>query len=131
MAEYTLGQVIDKLGRNPNLQFRFIGGNAYKVDYGTIIHLDPDGYVVDRLGISTLSRFNLNSKFTLVNEPVDKMEALKAFDEGKVIYCDCEGQKYHYDPSSMYGDRLVDTHGNSISVQEILYGKWFIEEGEK
>lgn len=123
MAEYTLAQMIEKLGRNPNLQFRFIGGNAYKVDYGTIIHLDPDGYVVDRLGISTLSRFNLNSKFALVNEPVDRMTAFKAFEKGKSIYCIYRDIKRTFIP--------INNTFTGFSIEEILHGKWFIEEGEK
>ncbi|MBV4423448.1 hypothetical protein [Clostridium tyrobutyricum] len=131
MAEYTLGQMIEKLGRNPNLKFKYTAEESCRTDKGVVITLDEFGRIINEKKEPILSYFTLNSKFSLVNEPVDRMTAFKAFEKGKSIYCDYEGKKYHYNRPSVYGNKLIDNLGDSISIEEILYGKWFIEEEEK
>jgi hypothetical protein len=132
MAEYTLAQMIEKLGRNPNLKFKYVGEETHMKKFGAFIHVNEEGKIVNEINDPILSKFTLNSKFSLVNEPVDVMAAFKAFHKGRLIYCEYAGAKFYYDPSSEYGDcALADVKGGAISVGEILYGKWFIEEEEK
>ncbi|MEY7998646.1 hypothetical protein AB8U03_00270 [Clostridium sp. Mt-5] len=129
MTEYTLAQMIDKLGRNKNLKFQFVGEGPFRTNRGDIIHANSVGRIVNEANESALSDFSLNSKFRLVNEPVDKMTAFKAFSEGKSIYCLLRGSRYDYKPDLVSQFVELRTQADEpISVQEILYGKWFIEE---
>lgn len=132
MAEYTLGQVIDKLGRNRNLKFKHVAEEPYRIDKGAVIALDKEGYIVNQEGEPILSNFSLGSKFRLVNEPVSFTEAIKAFIEEKIIYCELKGNKCRYIPlEDDIFHPLWDKNQNTITAEEILHGKWFIEEGEK
>jgi hypothetical protein len=131
MTEYTLAQMIDKLGRNPNLKFQFVEDEIYKENgNGIVIALDEDGRVINEAGRPILSNFSLSSKFRLVNEPVSVKEAFKAFEQGKAIYCILLDKKYEYSSEISGLLESKTRHGfMGISVEEILYGKWFIEEG--
>ena len=127
MAEYTLAQMIEKLGRNPNLQFRFVNDEDYYKSLGIIVHLREDGYLANSSN-ETLT-FSLRDKFTLVNEPVDKLEAFKAFSMGKTIYCSYANNKYEYIPChDSEFTALKNKFDEPVSIEEILYGEWFIEE---
>ncbi|MCC9296532.1 hypothetical protein LN736_16935 [Clostridium sp. WLY-B-L2] len=131
MVEYTLGQVIDKLGRNPKLKFQFVAEETYKSVRGIVIALDGDGRVVNQEGQPVLSDFTLRSRFRLVNAPVDRMAAFRAFHEGKTIYCDCRGIRYYYKPESSGKLTIFENQFyKPVSIEEILYGKWFIGEGK-
>ncbi|CAB1242405.1 conserved hypothetical protein [Clostridiaceae bacterium BL-3] len=132
MTEYTLAQMIDKLGRNPNLKFQFVEDEIYKENgNGIVIALDEDGRVINEAGRPILSNFSLSSKFRLVNEPVSVKEAFKAFEEGKTIYCDNEGIRYYYEPELLGRCTVLKNQfSKAISVQELLYGKWFIKEDD-
>lgn len=129
MKEYSLGEVIDRFGRNNNLKFKFVAEESYKTNEGAVISLDAEGRVVNEEGESVLSNFNLRSKFRLVNDPVDKMEAFKAFSMGKAIYCSYANNKYEYIPChDSEFTALKNKFDEPISIEEILYGEWFIEE---
>jgi len=66
----------------------------------------------------------INEEWTLVQQPVTFLEAIKAFDEGKTVRHDGEfPHTYKYDD----GD-VRDENGNCISSDEVLNCKWFIEE---
>ncbi|PRR86004.1 hypothetical protein [Clostridium luticellarii] len=128
MTEYTLAQVIDKMGRNLGLKFQYIGEGIFEAESGSIIHVDTTGRVRNDVGELMLSSFTLNSKFRLVNEPVNFMEAIKAFAEEKIIYCEFEGDKSRYIPlEDDISHPLWDKNQNTITAEEILHGKWFIE----
>lgn len=133
MTEYTLKQMLDKFERNNSLKFEYLGDEDHGVEKGTVVHLSENGYVVDNLGGSILSYFNLGSKFRLVNEPVSVKEALKAAEDGKTIICELGDfiAEYHVVNDGSAFSRICDTRKSAgpVSLQEILYGKWFIEEG--
>ncbi|KAA8676168.1 hypothetical protein [Clostridium sp. HV4-5-A1G] len=126
MTEYTLKQMLDKFERNHSLKFKYV--NEMGLDYGNI-HLSGDGHIVNEVGTPILSNFTLSSKFRLVNEPVSAKEAFKAFEEGKTIYCILLDKKYEYSSEISGLLESKTRHGfMGISVEEILYGKWFIRE---
>lgn len=133
MKEYTLKQVIDKFERNSNLKFKFLGNEDYKAENGVIIHLDNFDYVVNEEGESILSNFSLRDRFILLNQSVDIVVAFKAFSKGKTIYCECHNDRLHYKAIAGSGLTAVENIENQkpVSVEEILYGKWFIEEEEQ
>jgi len=126
LKEYTLAQVMEKMEKNPNLKFEYTGE-----DRGVVIHADADGYVSNEDGEPILSNFTLNSKFRLVNEPVSVKEALKALEDGKTIICELGDftAKYHVVNDGSAFSKICDTRKSAgpVSLQELLYGKWFIE----
>lgn len=129
MAEYTLAQMIEKLGRNPNLKFKYSAEESCRTDKGVVIALDEFGRIINEKKEPVLSYFTLNSKFSLVNEPVGKMEAFKAFSMGKTIYCSYANNKYEYIPCHDSEFTVLKTKLNEpISIEEILYGQWFVKE---
>mgnify|MGYP000875664970 FL=1 len=126
MKEYTLAQVMEKMEKNPNLKFEYTGE-----DRGVVIHADADGYVSNEDGEPILSNFTLNSKFRLVNEPVSVKEALKASEDGKTIICELGDftAEYHIVNDGSGFSKICDTRKSAdpVSLQELLYGKWFIK----
>jgi len=130
LKEYTLAQVMEKMEKNPNLKFEYTGE-----DRGVVIHADADGYVSNEDGEPILSNFTLGSKFRLVNEPVSVKEALKASEDGKTIICELGDftAEYHVVNDGSAFSKICDTRKSAgpVSLQELLYGKWFIEgDGE-
>lgn len=129
MREYTLKQVIDKLERNSNLKFQFVRNEDYRVEDGTIIHVDEEYRVVDISGKPSLSNFTLKDRFILLNQPVDKSTAFLAFWKGKTIYCEYQNCKFRYKPKNNGKYNILENeNAEPVSIEEILYGRWFIEE---
>lgn len=59
--------------------------------------------------------------------PVCFIDAVKAFNKGKTIYCDTPNLgKFYYNGKS--NKRLTDDQGRGITPWEILEGAWYIEE---
>lgn len=121
--------MLDKFERNHSLKFKYV--NEMGLDYGNI-HLSGDGHIVNEVGTPILSNFTLDSKFRLVNEPVSVKEALKAAEDGKTIICELGDfiAKYHVVNDGSAFSKICDTRKSAdpVSLQELLYGKWFIEE---
>lgn len=79
-------------------------------------------------------------KWELVQEPVDFIEAVKAYNEGKTILCKAV---YHLDvveftykatsKTGYAGDgyALKTVDGLPITTMEILKGQWYIQEDEE
>ncbi|WP_446897469.1 hypothetical protein ACSVC9_10625 [Clostridium sp. LBM24168] len=130
MNEYTLDQMIEKFRRNPSLKFKYVGEN-YKTDKGFVVALDEYGCLVDEAGELILSNFSIGSKFRLVNEPASVKEALKASEDGKTIICELGDFKteYHIVNDGSGFSKICDTRKSAdpVSLQELLYGKWFIK----
>lgn len=72
-----------------------------------------------------------NARFTLVKQDkkVSFMDAMRAYREGKEIYCKCDGKGYIYKRKD--GQTSVKNIINeTITCAEILEGEWFIKEEE-
>ena len=70
----------------------------------------------------------INAKFIPVEKPVSFMEAVKAFDKGKRIKSVLpNGVTQHYG-IVYYGQLLDDEDELGVSPNEILNGKWYIED---
>lgn len=70
-----------------------------------------------KMGVKHLS---LNDEWILVPQPVSFMEAVKALNIGKKIYCKLNGKIYRYEGEAIW-----------TSTVEILKGTWYIGEPEE
>lgn len=89
-------------------------------------------YSTDWNSYITLHRNILEWKFKPVakKEPINFIEAIKEYANGKTIYCETEsGDKYaeYINKGGKYS-KLEDNKGFPISLREILSYKWFIKE---
>lgn len=113
-------EMIKSLTDNPNSKFKRIqdGRIFYQGNNGTLFR-EP-GFVE---GISP------DDEWELVHEPVNFMTAIKAFDEGKKITCkDTQFGTRSYIRKSSMCRHLVDNTDLPITPDEILEGKWYIED---
>lgn len=87
------------------------------------------GLTIGNYKVSDLTGFE---EWEKVQEPVDFMEAMKAYRDDKTIYCLLEDTKYTYNPSDTGRlDTVYDQCNDGLSLEEILDGKWYIKEDEK
>jgi hypothetical protein len=112
-------EMIKALTENPKLSF--INSR------NTRISIDNDGYVLifgikDRIN----ENLDINAEWELIQEPVDFTTAIKAFKEGKKIYV-IYGVDFKHTYINKIGE-LYDERNDSITYEEILNGKWYIEE---
>ena len=74
------------------------------------------------------SCLDLDESWELIEDPVAFMDAIKAYNKGKTIKCNFNGDVLYYVPGDDFTyNSLEDTTGYCISLQEILNGAWFIE----
>lgn len=120
MKVYKTWEAIKILQENPTTEF--------KDKTGRILKLTSE---LNKLHILTVNHFfNIDAEWTLIQKPVPFMEAIRALDEGKDIYCEIDSGKLHYksgiSPNGYYA--VLDEFEGPITTKEILQGKWYIEE---
>ena len=73
--------------------------------------------------------YYFNTEWELIQEPVDFTTAIKAYQNGKTIKCESEKFKNNrYNIVFGEGNVIADNNGYGISAEEILNGKWYIED---
>lgn len=112
-------EVVKMLSENPQLTFKL----SQATD--TTLRVNEIGLLVD--SNDNCINIPVNTKWTLEQQPVSFMEAIKTFREGKEIYCKLDKYTYTFRTGFM---ELKDVDGNPITPREIVDGKWFIKEGE-
>lgn len=131
MKKYKLWEVFKMLSENPRLTFRLITDRAtekeqlYASENGFIL----EDYKKDSIGFN--NTLYIDDEWTLVQQPVSFMEAIKAFHNGETIYCIVDEGKYIYtpkEPEEYHITTITDEHGDGLSSKEILEGKWYIED---
>ena len=145
MKKYKTWEVIKMLTENPTLIFKLenTGYGMAKIRKMIIrngyFHCVSYNHDCDRIEYS-LGQGNFNgnidisSEWTLVQEPVSFMEAIKAYHEGKTIRCEYVEEEFIYEPteekkvSEQIGFIIRDCDFSSVCTGEILEGKWYIEE---
>lgn len=111
---------------NPKAKFRSL---AEGLDQGKIFKVSKSGVLVnDVMNGVGLCIPAVGSEWALIREPVDFMTAIKAYRDGRTITCEYTGfsKTRKYDPS--ISGVLKDDRNIGLSCQEILDGKWYIED---
>lgn len=124
MKTYKTWEVIKMITENPNLKFRTYCSDAFKSENGYIVFENID--CIDGFD----GNFTGNEEWTLVQEPVDFMTAVKSGKKIKVEHLNAEGFEFSnkYETLFVIFEEL-GKHLDSISIREILTeGKFYIEE---
>lgn len=137
MKTYKTWETIKMLTENPNLIFKCVKDATNDLLTNEIeVSANKGGYI-DDIAIHGVT-FNIKEEWILVQQPVNFMEAIEAYEKGKIVNCQVENKIFKYNPYKangvkIFGDggfEITDTNGNTITTIETLRGKWFIEEGE-
>jgi len=136
MKTYKTWEVIKMLAENENedSRFRLVGGSKNTFFAGIIVEnisglliaSSQDGEI--SIQLSRISGIMLNGEWQLIQQSVTFIEAMKALSEGKTIRHD--GEFPHSFKPTNNGVEIRDELNNSITVNEILNCKWYIEEKE-
>jgi hypothetical protein len=129
MKKYKTWELLKMAEENKNL-----GGNVrerepqYINKDGVIVAFGRNGYgkgLFEENGFPASSEL-VNTEWELIQQPVEFMEAVKAYSEGKTIRCEIGEETRIYDYKVGYG--MTNIRNYAITVGEILNGKWFISE---
>lgn len=135
MKKYKTWEAFKILEENPESRLKF----KTVTDNGTVLILRVGGFgyyhITNIDGAAKGASDNLhinNQEWELVKEPVDFIEAIKAYDEGKTIICKLDFGDIAYEPKRQteYG-RVLESWSEAIGTKEILEGKWYIQEDEE
>lgn len=118
-----------KLVENPNAKFRNLRfGGIAGLKNGDFVWLDKAQHIGDSVTIhynpGKEANGNLLDDWELVPETVDFMTAINALKVGKTIKCKQDMMENRVYKNSSF---IKDQHNEPISVDEIIYGKWYIE----
>lgn len=123
MKEYTTGEMIMALEKNPKLIFTGEYGALQKltavIELERLVLRDACGKAV------CLNALNLNRKWTLVRTPVTWQEAIQAWMDGKAIKCDCNNC-CGGSPGHCFSTPVCIT--GKFCGYGIKHGQWFILE---
>jgi len=103
-------EMIKELTENPGKKFKDKRGRIAYVDTGEII---------------CKPLLDIDEEWELIVKPVDFMTAIKAFNEGKNIYCEYNKHLFCYKADKC--GKLIDEYGEPIEAYAILNGKWYID----
>ena len=106
-------------------KFKCIEGNIITTGMSVFIKNGCLSWEDGKVFLITKDTFEF--EWELVQEPVSFMEAVKAYAEKKTIKCISKygEREYHY---CCTNTGMVDNIGSAMSPEEILHGKWYIED---
>lgn len=140
MKKYSTSEAIAMLEKNPRAKLTTtLGGNKYEL----LVDGKNNNYFVfnvytkygEKISSSTGGGgFNYNIptdlKWELIQQSVDFLTAVKAYSEGKTIRCeDSKCKTRIYEPCE-FSNEMKDTIGLAVSPEEILEGKWYVEDSK-
>ena len=116
MKEFSFTEVIARIkeGQTYKVTNEVYNIQLIKRDSSSIKVIHENGYAVNIMD---------NCKFTLMQEPVPFMEAIKAFSKGTNIRCELNNSNFYYRDGV-----LKEVNGFTVGTCEILQGKWYLEE---
>lgn len=129
---YKTWEMIEELSKNPKKKFKPIGQFAY-------VYMAKDGVLrwhdgeVFEINIYTPNTYNgdsLHYKWKEIKESVSWQEAIKAWANGKTIYCILNDGKQSYKYIYPCEKRYLESanYDVGISKKQIIEGKWYIED---
>jgi hypothetical protein len=130
---YSLSEAIQMLEKNHELEFT----QHTDVDGIVFLKLNDRGWLVSRNDHGEGMIIGIDGKWELVKKPVTFMEAVKALDVGKTIYCQYINSytnkgdlliTHTYTPKANGG--LWDEKNYPPTIWMILNADWYIEEDE-
>ncbi|WP_291568617.1 hypothetical protein [Clostridium sp. UBA2485] len=123
MKTYKTWEVIKVLTENPNRVFIDETKRTLKITYGDITLYSCDGRNIGTHWLKT------DCKWRMKETEVSFLEAIKAYNKGKDIYCETKLHRIKYRAGDLgEGGKVLDEYGRAVSIREILEGKWYIEE---
>jgi hypothetical protein len=135
MKGYKTWEVIKMLEENPKLKFE---SEDNELNFKLTLFITEYGYLeMDNKACSNdvLGNLSVNSLWTLVQQLVNPMQAIKALHEGNSIYCILKGDTYVYEASMGHkcigrldGYTLDDDSDMVMTTDELLNGTWYIGE---
>jgi hypothetical protein len=142
MKKYKSSEAIAMLEQNPKL--KLVCGSSPKhelyVDGG---YLQYDSYTLSGTPISKdlpgawfSDNIKIQDKWELLQQPIPFMEAVKAYSEGKTIYCMVGSEpktKYTYNPNmgSCFKPMKALENNEAIGALEMLKGIWYVEDSNE
>jgi|GEM_PF-1847084 adenosine/AMP kinase len=135
MKGYKTWEAVKMLSENPELKFESEDNElnikqtlfVNELDY---LEMNNEGCNNDIAG-----NMNVKSLWALVQQPVNVMDAIKAYHEGQNIYCILNGETYVYEASMGHkcigrldGYTLDDDSDEVMTTYELLNGTWYIGE---
>jgi hypothetical protein len=136
MKKYKTWEVIKMLTDNPKLRFkneRMKGILGVGVSHEIIwLHYETNDenrkFTMAHNPDSEYAKGNLIDEWTLVQQPIPFLEAVKAYAEGKTtIRCKSSIGTKRYKYQGCTNSPMLDENGIAVSHLEILEGTWFVE----
>lgn len=119
MKTYKTSEAFEQLEKNKNIIFKKCNALLkLKADELGNIYFEEFNEVIPTTSIKVTAQ----TEWELVENNVSFLQAIKALDNGLVIYSNIRGA------INVYRDRHLYSLGNSVSTEQILKGKWFIGE---
>ncbi|HUV85002.1 MAG TPA: hypothetical protein VMV86_04785 [Methanosarcinales archaeon] len=137
MKKYKTIDAMKFILENPKarLQWRWSDGCIWEMYncHGGIRCIFGKGREIEQEDWLPLTVHNMKLEWTLIQQPISFMEAVKAYEKGKTIRCELEGKSYKYIfQAKSYKNKSPffrgDADGYYMTTAEILDGKWYIEE---
>ena len=114
-------EMMKMLTENPELKFQYKSESGF---YNTVCA--DNGWLK---GEYSYINCNFNTEWEIIQEPVDFTTAIKTYQNGKTIKCEREKfRNNRYNIVFGEGNVIADNNGYGISAEEILNGKWYIED---
>jgi hypothetical protein len=141
MKKYTLVQMLQELEKNPDLKFEYQGEmDGKELEHtvpGEFVGLSKNHQLVDDMTRKNVQwGFTLNSYFTRPMKRVSVGEALHALEEGRVSSACCirlveSVFVLRHGGGDASLTSIVTQLGRPVSLEELLYGDWYIREDDK
>jgi len=123
MRKYKTWEAIKMMTENPKLRFRY----SCKLSLSQKVEVD---IFVDNYRLINFNCAYLDPEFEweMVREPIEFRKAVEAFNKGYRIRCVTGNDRVKIFNPKSHMEFLKESTGESVSVEEVLMGTWFIDD---